>query len=185
MAVQIGVRPPPAGAVELLLECHERIRHFIGVAKRLAAARGPSDAEVAEAAAAVRRYLAEALPLHAADEEESMVPRLRGRDPAIDGALAVMRREHQAHAMRIEPVVALCADLATAPRRHAELAPRLAEAADLLERHFAPHLALEEETLFPALKRVLDPAGEARMVAEMRGRRVGQAPTPVPGGLPS
>lgn len=180
MAVQIGVRPPPAGAVELLLECHERIRHFTSVARRLAAGRDLPEPQVAEAAAAVRRYFAEALPLHAADEEESMVPRLRGRDPALDGALSVMRREHQAHAMRIEPVVALCAELAAVPAKLAELAPRLAEAADLLERHFAPHLALEEETLFPALKRVLDAGGDARMVAEMRARRAGASPTPVP-----
>jgi len=180
MAVQIGVRPGSAGAVDLLLECHARIRHFISVARRLAAARGLPEAEVAEAAAGVRRYLAEALPLHAADEEESMAPRLRGRDPALDGALSVMRREHQSHGMRIEPVVALCAELAAAPGRLPDLAPRLAEAAEQLERHFAPHLALEEETLFPALKRVLDPAGEARMVAEMRARRAGATPTPAP-----
>ena len=46
MAVQIGVRPGSAGAVDLLLECHARIRHFISVARRLAAARGLPEAEV-------------------------------------------------------------------------------------------------------------------------------------------
>jgi iron-sulfur cluster repair protein YtfE (RIC family) len=103
-----------------------------------------------------------------------MLPRLRGRDPALDGALSVMRREHAGHGMRVEAVVTLCAELAASPERHAELAPRLREAADQLERHFAPHLALEEELLFPALKRALDPASEARMVAEMRARRAGE-----------
>jgi iron-sulfur cluster repair protein YtfE (RIC family) len=173
MAVQMGVRPAAAGAVELLLECHQRIRQFTSLALRLAQAHDLPRAEVAESAAAVRRYFAEALPLHAADEEESMLPRLRGRDPALDGALSVMRREHAGHGMRVEPVVALCAELAASPERHAELAPRLREAADQLERHFAPHLALEEDLLFPALKRALDPASEARMVAEIRARRAG------------
>jgi len=173
MAVQIGMRPAGAGALELLLECHQRIRHFIGTARRLAEAKGAAAGEVAETAAAVRRYFAGALPLHAADEEESMAPLLRGRDPALDGALAVMRREHESHAPRLDRVVAICGQLAEAPERHAELARRLAEAAEQLERHFAAHLALEEETIFPALKRALDPAMEARLVAEMRARRAG------------
>jgi hypothetical protein len=85
MAVHIGAPRPAAGAVELLLECHERIRHFARLALKLAGTRDLPPAEVAEAAAAVRRYFAEALPLHAADEEESMMPRLRGRDPAVEG----------------------------------------------------------------------------------------------------
>jgi len=172
MAVQIGVRPPPAGALELLLECHQRIRAFVALARKLATARHPAAGEVVEAAGGVRRYFAEALPLHAADEEESMVPRLRGRDPALDGALSVMRREHADHGRRVERVVALCAELAASPERHSALAGRLAEAAEQLERHFAAHLALEEEAIFPALKRALDPAADARMVAEMRARRV-------------
>jgi len=172
MAVQLGVRPPPAGALELLLECHQRIRAFIALARRLAAARDLPAGEVAEAAGGVRRYFAEALPLHAADEEETMAPRLLGRDPALDGALSVMRREHVDHARRVARVVSLCADLAIAPERLPALAGSLAEAAEHLERHFAAHLALEEETIFPALKRALDPATDARMVAEMRARRV-------------
>lgn len=173
MAVQIGVRPPATGTLELLLECHQRIRAFTALARRLAASRDLPAMEVAEAAGGVRRYFTEALPLHAADEEESVAPLLRGRDPALDGALAVMRREHAHHGPRVGRVVALCAEIAAAPGRLAQLAGPLAEAAEELERHFACHLALEEETIFPALKRMLDPAADARVAAQMRARRAG------------
>jgi iron-sulfur cluster repair protein YtfE (RIC family) len=88
-----------------------------------------------------------------------------------------MRREHAAHAKVVERVVALCAELAGDPARLAALAERLREAARDLEGHFASHLALEEEVIFPALKRALDPVSEARMVAEMRARR-GGPPSP-------
>jgi hemerythrin-like domain-containing protein len=171
MAVQLGAKPAANGAVDLLLECHQRIRSFVSLAKRLARAGDLGPEEIAEAAGSVRRYFQEALPLHAADEEESVAPLLAGRDPALDGALAVMRREHGEHAGVVGRVAALCAELARTPARHAALAPLLGAAAAELERHFAFHLALEEETLFPALKRVLDAAADARLAAEMRARR--------------
>ena len=171
MAVQLGAKPPAAGVVELLLECHQRTRSFTWLARRLAGAGDLAPAEVAEAAASVCRYFGEALPLHSADEEESVMPLLTGRDPALDGALAVMRREHAEHAAMVERVVALCHELSEAPARHAAVALALGQAAAELERHFAFHLALEEETIFPALKRILDPATDARVAGEMRARR--------------
>jgi iron-sulfur cluster repair protein YtfE (RIC family) len=84
-----------------------------------------------------------------------------------------MRREHASHAAVVDRVVALCAEIARDPARLAGAAAQLREAARDLEGHFAAHLALEEEVIFPALKRALDPASEARMVAEMRSRRGG------------
>lgn len=173
MAVHLGAKRPAAGAVDLLLECHQRIRSFTSLARRLAGAGDLAPGEVADAAAGVCRYFSEALPLHAADEEDSVLPVLSGRDPALDGALSVMRREHGEHGPVVDRVVALCRELSKDPARHAVLAPALGQAARELERHFAFHLALEEETIFPALKRVLDPATDARLVAEMRARRQG------------
>src|SRR5690606_25886197 len=82
--------------LELLTACHERIRRFTAMAVALtepsAQSRPPS--EVTDAADGVRRYLAVALPLHAADEELSITPRLRARAPSLAPALDRMCQEH-------------------------------------------------------------------------------------------
>src|SRR4051812_30710357 len=76
MLKQIGERRP-AGEPLLaaLLDCHSRIRRFSTLAIRLAEADAPPN-EIAETAAAVHRYFTVALPLHAADEDLSIAPRL-------------------------------------------------------------------------------------------------------------
>ena len=48
----------PSDVVDLLLECHERIRYFIALAVRLAKAENSSLDEIREAAARVIRYFA-------------------------------------------------------------------------------------------------------------------------------
>ncbi len=168
----IGPSPRPAeGIVGLLLDCHARIRSFSDLAVRLGETRGASPAEIAEAAASVRRYFVEALPLHARDEEETVLPRLAGRDPVVDAALVAMHRDHLGHAELVDRVVALCADLSAAPERHLELAPALAEAGRLMRAHFEAHLASEEATIFPALARAVGTDEQRRMAEELRGRR--------------
>src|SRR5512138_1711735 len=153
MLSQIGSRrPAPAeGIVDLLLDCHARIRSFSELAVRLGEAGAPPPGEIADAAARVTRYFAEALPLHARDEEESVLPRLAGRDPAVDVALVAMHRDHLGHGVVLDPVLDLCHELAAAPGRHAELAPALVRAALVLSAHFDVHLASEERTIFPAI----------------------------------
>lgn len=171
----IGSPPRPAeGIVDLLLDCHARIRSFSDLAVRLGETRGAGPAEIAEAAASVRRYFSEALPLHARDEEESVLPRLAGRDPVVDAALVAMHRDHVGHAELVDPVLDMCAALVAAPGRHLELAPALAEAARRMRAHFETHLASEEATIFPALARVADEE-QRRMTDELRARRGGQS----------
>src|SRR5512143_2894636 len=97
MLTNLGKPAAPADAVELLLECHQRIRSFLGLAGRLAEAREEGAEAVAEAAFRVHGYFTLALPLHARDEEDSIAPRLSGREPALDAELGTMVREHQEH----------------------------------------------------------------------------------------
>jgi len=168
-------KPAAAGdAVDLLLECHERIRSFLALARRIAEA-GPSEPGVGEAAARVRRYFVEALPLHARDEEESIAPRLRGRDPAVDVELETMAREHRDHEPPLGALVAACEEIAGAPERLPVVAPDLTRAVGELERHFAPHLRREESMVFPAMRRLLDRAEDAAIIGEIRERRSGVA----------
>ncbi len=163
--------------MDLLLECHDRIRSFLLLSRRLAAAQDPDG--VAEAAARVVRYFTEALPLHARDEEESLRPRLAGLDPALDVALATMLREHAEHEAPLGALVAACRELARDPRRQPELAPAIARAADALDAHFVAHLRSEEEIVFPAVRRLLperELAANAREIRERRGAGTPPAP---------
>lgn len=179
MLTRIGPPTTPEDAVGLLLDCHERIRGFLALARRIADAGAAERDDVADAAARVRRYFAEALPLHARDEEESILPRLRGQDPAVDAELDAMLREHGAHGPPLRALVDACAALAQDPARHDALAPDLDRAAAELEEHFAAHLRREEAVIFPALRRLLSPAEDAAIVREIRGRR-GIAAGPAP-----
>lgn len=171
MLTHIGGPRPGEDAVDLLLECHARIRTFTELAARLAAATGVTREEIVETAARVRAYFAEALPLHALDEEESVLPRLAGRDRQVDASLVAMHRDHREHGPSVERVIELCTTLAADPGRHGELAVPLGAAAAAVRDHFARHLAEEEAVVFPALQRLVDEAGRAEIVRELRARR--------------
>ncbi len=177
MLQKIGLGVAPADAVDLLVECHGRIRSFLATAARLGAARDEPHDAIADAARQVRRYFTVALPLHARDEEDSILPRLRGRDPAVDRELATMVREHGEHEAPLLDLTEACAVLVAEPGRHAEVGPAVARAARELQLHFAAHLAREEDVVFAAVRRLLDPAADAEIVREIRGRRTGIAGT--------
>jgi len=147
MLTTLGKPAAPGDAVDLLLECHQRIRAFLDLARRLGEARGEPAEAVADAAARVHRYFTVALPLHALDEEESIAPRLRGREPAADAELATMTREHREHQGPLSVLVGACGWLSREPARHGELAAVVRGAAEELTRHFAAHLAREEEVI--------------------------------------
>lgn len=177
MLMQLGRPAPAADAVGLLLECHERIRAFLALARRIAEAQAADRDAVLDAAERVRRYFTEALPLHARDEEESILPRLRGLDPAVDVELDAMAEEHRGHARPLGALVAACEEMARAPERLAELQPIVSRSAGELARHFEVHLAREETVVFPAIRRLLGPSADAEIVREIRGRRGAGAPT--------
>ena len=175
----IGIRRPtsPPDAVELLLDCHARIRHFVAMARRLGEASGAAPGEIAETAARVHRYFTMALPLHVRDEEDSLAPRLRGREPGLDVAIDAMVSEHVAHRRALGALVAACAAIARDFARHESLASVVRQAADDLARQFEVHLSQEESVVLPAARRLLDPATDAEIVKEIRRRRdVTEAP---------
>lgn len=154
-----------------LTDCHDRIRHFTALARKLAGATDVPPTEIADAAAAVHRYFTEALPRHVADEEQSLLPRLRGRSPALDAALATVEAEHVEHDPDVAALVGLTATLRDWPERHGSLAGELAEVAARLDAAFSTHLEAEEAHVFPALRRHLSPDDEAAILSEMAARR--------------
>ncbi len=172
MLTSLGRAPGGESLVESLAACHQRIRRFVELAAVIAspdAARRPAR-ELGEAAAAVHRYFAIALPLHVADEDLSLTPRLVGRDPVVDAALARLAVEHADHEPALARLCELTSALAADPARHAALGPVLAPLAAELRAGFEAHLALEEAVVFPAVAG-LPAADQAAIVRELRDRR--------------
>jgi len=140
MLGKIGRSVAPADAADLLLECHGRIRAFLALARRLGEASDESAEAVSDAAIQVHRYFTLALPLHARDEEESILPRLRGRDPLVSLQLDSMVREHREHERSLGRLVEACAEIGADPGRHPGLAGSVLQASTELDCHFFDHL---------------------------------------------
>ena len=161
-------------AVDMLLACHNRIRSFTAIAHRLATVQGAAPAEIANAAAAVHRYYTVALPLHEADENETVYPRLRdaiAASGAPPDAVEAMVEQHGPIDELIAQLVPLWEQAQRAPQQLPDLAPQMATRCARLQELWQEHLALEEETVFPAIRRLLDPATLRQMRDEMRARR--------------
>ena len=177
MLNQIKTQPKAAAhqsAAELLLACHDRIRHFSGVAVKLAHGHGATEPEIASAADSLYRYFSVALPLHEADENLSLHPRLRRAVP--EGELAgpaadAMLDQHMAIDELVERLIPLWLLLKSAPGRLPELSAEMCSLSKRLNELFDAHLKLEEDTIFPVLSRYLSEAELGEIVDEMQARR--------------
>jgi len=170
MLVSLGPRAGAEDLVGLLLECHHRIRTFVGLAVQVATRDGLPAAEVVDACGRFERYFVEALPLHVEDEERSLLPRLAGLDGEVDSALATMRAQHAGHALLLKELLDAGRELRRSPG-DAAARGRLGAAASRLSADFEQHLALEERVLFPAARGRLAADVQAQIVAELRERR--------------
>jgi len=166
----IGRKRRAGGVVEMLVDCHARIRSFSELAIAVSERTDAPAEEVVGACARVERYFAEALPLHVRDEEESVLPRLIGRSSAIDAALERMHEQHEMHVALLGRLLCCSAALRQAPHDLAARAALLAVARPL-RSVFEPHLRAEEEILFPALRALLSADEERVMLGELHERR--------------
>jgi iron-sulfur cluster repair protein YtfE (RIC family) len=156
------------GAFEILHDCHEHILERLARLETLGR-------ELQGAAAFEERHLAvvgdllsflhTAIPIHSADEERTLFPRLRAAHPASGYTpMDCMEREHvdhQAQLARFERAVV---------KRDA---PAAARAALDVVASYRDHIGKEEEILFPWAREVLsDPALVQAMTREMRERRM-------------
>ena len=115
MLVTIGKSQRTGELLELLLECHGRIRQFVELARETGERPGSPAFDVVDACNRVERYFVEALPLHVRDEEDSILPRLRGRSAELDHALSEMRLEHRQHEPPLAELLSACRALREAP----------------------------------------------------------------------
>ena len=174
MLSNIQTRPTaasePEDAISLLLGCHQRIRHFTQVALRLAENPYAPAADRADAAKSVLRYFQIALPLHEADENESVYPRLR--EKLSVGELSEANETMVSQHTEIDRVIAELIPLwqSTADRGE-QLDSHLLATTEYLQQLWDIHLSLEEEQVIPALREHLTQRDLSAIRAEMTSRR--------------
>ena len=150
---------------ERLLRCHEKIRTFLAIAARVAAREG-APKERADAAADVARYFGSAFFDHAADEDESIFPRLPQE-------LAALAARAGAEHVRDEPIVRVMieeCDLISQGVEDEAVYEKLAGVVSELTPRLLEHLTFEEDYLIPAVSE-LDPALQTAALEEMAQRR--------------
>ncbi len=180
-SIKLGEAPAlERDPVDMLTACHQRIRSFTAIALRLAelcdtGLRPVSEmaAEIANAAQAVHRYYSIALPLHEADENESLYPRLRQALSAGEELRAVedMVAQHGPLNQVIARLLPRWHELRGAPEKLVSFSTEmLADSRRLLEL-WNRHLALEENVVFPLIRARLNADALGAIYAEMKRRR--------------
>ncbi|MCA9630150.1 MAG: hemerythrin domain-containing protein [Myxococcales bacterium] len=165
--------------VDLLGECHERIRRFVALARQAGSRHDVPADQIAQACIDVERYFTQALPLHVADEEESIDPRLRGLSPAVDEALDAATQQHREHEPELKALLRATNVVRNNPNDPTARG-ELATAAEALEAQFEEHLRLEERVIFPAIRELLSHETQTSIIGELRRRRLGSPPQPDP-----
>lgn len=159
-------------AVDLLTGCHARIRHFTGVAVKLAHAQSASTDEVRQAAEAVHRYYSVSLPLHEADEEQTLHPKLAATaEERMHHALLAMTDQHQVIDELLERLLPLLVMVKSNPETLGEAGGEMCAITKALDEVFRGHLQMEEEIIFPAIRSVLPAEVQADILREMQQRR--------------
>jgi hemerythrin-like domain-containing protein len=165
-------QPKTEDAVDLLTGCHDRIRHFTGVAVKLAHAQSAAPDEIVRAAAAVHRYYSISLPLHEADEEETLRPRLDAAgDEMVRHALLAMHDQHMAIDDLLERLLPLLMMVQNNPDTLHAAGPEMCSITNALEEMFQAHLKMEEEVIFPAIRERVSKDARQEMLHEMQERR--------------
>ena len=156
-------------AFGILHDCHEHILQRLGrleeTARDIEAAAGLEESHLARLGD-VLAFLHTAIPIHSADEEQSLFPRLRAAMKAAPGTTPMdcMEQEHVQHRAQLQRLERAIV------KRDAGAAARAARA---IVTDYRSHIGREEDVLFPWARGVLArPAVVAQMTAEMRARRV-------------
>ena len=171
MLVTLGAKNQKEKLVDLLLECHTRIRHFSKISQKLGALRELSTEEITDGCARCLRYFHEALPLHVQDEEESLLPRLLViANSELEEALSTMTEEHRGHELLVSRLTTALEGVRGSPL-DPEQRLELWNSANLFSSEIEKHLQLEEALVFPAIDQLLDEEAQGAILLELRSRR--------------
>lgn len=171
--IRLGPSVTPAGpddVISRLRDCHDRIRGFIREAAAIAASDGSTDPERRQRSAQdVLRYFTIALPLHEADEDASIAPRLRAAaGGSLDGIFERME-EHDRIDYLVGELLRDWQHISVDGSLPPDL-PRHRASIERLGAIMEEHLQNEETELFPRIAAL--PESERRaIVREMAERR--------------
>jgi hemerythrin-like domain-containing protein len=176
MPVQIGAQSrsfsDPTG---LLSDCHRRIEMFLGTLERVASVIDrPLTEDIRSALESALRYFREAAPKHAADEEESLFPRLRqihlpDVESAVEG-LELLEHDHVLAASLHAEVEALGQRCLAYGSLESTDAEAFRKAIDTLVAIYKHHLTVEDNLVFPLAARLLSSTDKADIADEMAAR---------------
>ena len=160
-------------AVTLLLACHDRIRHFTEIAERLAQNPGSPARDRQDAAGAVLRYYQVALPLHEADENESIYPRLHEKLPPgyLAAANESMVQQHTSIDALVAELLPMWQAIAENPETQKCVSDELRDRVKQLQQLWTTHLRLEEQDVVPAMRAFLSEQDLKAIEADMRASR--------------
>jgi hemerythrin-like domain-containing protein len=174
MPVQIGQKPESdfSNPLGLLSDCHRRIEHFLAVLVTISQKRNGAALAADEKSAldAALTYFRNAAPKHTSDEEDSLFPRLRASETAIE-CLERLESDHRAASQDHEIVDSLGSLWLTEGKLASDQALNLAQALTRLSNLYAKHIAIEDTELFPLAARVLAEKELAEVGREMADRR--------------
>jgi hemerythrin-like domain-containing protein len=157
-----------ADPIAFLQAEHARQLALLGHLERLARAPAARGARVM--AGVLLRWMEEDLPMHVADEEASLHPRLRPHDAG--GALALLAAEHRRDAALVAACLPGLRAIAAGRPAAAGFGPAgfVAGVAAFLRLH-RQHLDAEDRTIMPLARAVIDGDGLRAMATEMAARR--------------
>ena len=174
---QMGAGGQSADVIELLFACHDRTRRMLQLAVRLPDSAEARPSEIKKTASALARYFRHDVGLHWADEDLSLRPRLHEALIAdeVRDAMHVMREQHMAMEAELSRLIPIWERVAACADQWVQRAEPMRQATATLCAWVHSHLALEEETIFPAMRRYLSADSEAVILREMRARRRSKA----------
>lgn len=178
MAIQIGVKSEGSFQEPLLLlrDCHRRIERFLHQLVRIleghAATESLKGADK-EAFETALRYFENAEPLHTADEEESLFPRLRMKqNEEVERILRTLEADHDVVSTLHREVNVIGRKWLQQGLFNEEERQQILEKLHFLQGIYKEHIGIEDNILFPLSSSLLD-AGELRAVGEEMARRRG------------
>ena len=179
MAVQLGAQGQPDfnQPIELMMDCHRRIEHFLGVLGRVAERYQNTslDSQGRVALETALNYFDLAAPRHTADEEESLFPRMRQSSDVsvqevmakIDDLEADHREAERAHERLDKLGRQWFIDREIGGEHYHEFVAIL----KALTNTYQAHIRVEDEQVFRAAGQLLNDAQLAEVGEEMRERR--------------
>jgi len=180
MPVNLGTTGQPDfdQPIELMMDCHRRIEHFLGVLQNVAAryTDQPLDNQGREALETALNYFRSAAPRHTADEERSLFPRMREVDnPQVKQAMAEIdrlesdhRKAEAAHARLDELGRQWLVEGTVSGESLAEFQGLL----DELAQAYSEHIPIEDDSVFVLATRVLTGEQLRAVGNEMKQRRI-------------